>query len=135
MRETGGGPESTGWRETGIHDDADLHHVGAIEVEEDGAQRQHLVAVIGPARVHERQEGLGVRGLPEQRVQTALNVPFAFTPQSIVDRRRKVLHAHILDGAVQLLQAGGDGLLRVDRAHRCLQPLPRDLSTRSVRRW
>ena len=53
---------------------AHLHGIRAIEVEEDGAQREHLLAVVCPARLYHREEGARVRRLAEQPLEASLDV-------------------------------------------------------------
>eukprot|EP00962_Isochrysis_galbana_P047688 scaffold19615_cov101-Isochrysis_galbana.AAC.1 len=94
-----------------------LHHVGPVQVQKDGAERQHLLAVGRPAAVHEREEGTGVGGLAAQRLDRGLNVRLALRLQPLVRPRRHALQTHVLDAAVQLLEAVRYGPLGVHGPH------------------
>ena len=103
-----------------------LHHVRAVEVEEDGADRQHLLAVVAPAPVDEREERLRVgRLVLHQRGEPRVDVRLALALQPLVRARRHAVEAEVLHRAVQLLEAVPHRLLRVHRAHRRLQLRPR----------
>jgi len=80
-----------------------LHDVGAVEVEEDGAQRVHLLAVVVPRAVHQVEERQRVGRLPEQPVQPLLNVVLALRLQPVVNGARHAVEAHVLHGAIELL--------------------------------
>ena len=81
--------------------------------------------MVGPARLDEGEEGEHVGRLPEQQLEPRLDVLLALGAQPVVDGAGEVLEAHVLDGAVELLEGVADRLLRVHRPHRRAQLRPR----------
>ena len=61
-----------------------LHHERAIEVQKDRAQGQHLLAVVSPARLHQREECQHIRRLAEQRFQLGLYVFLTLRAQTVI---------------------------------------------------
>jgi hypothetical protein len=104
--------------------DGRLHDVRAVQEEEDRAQREHLLAVVRPAAVHQREEGEAVRRLPDQRLQPRLDVPLALALQALVQAGAHVLQAEVLHRSVQLLERLLHRLLGVHRHHRAVQHCP-----------
>ena len=68
-----------------------LHHVGAVEVQEDRAQRVHLVAVSRPAPTHQLEKREGVVRLVSERIERRVDVALALVLQAIVEAFSHVL--------------------------------------------
>ena len=82
----------------------------------------HLLAVVRPARLHQREKRLDIRCLTKQDLEPALDVPLALASQPVVYRCCQILQTHVLDSTVQLLEAVPHGLLCMHSVHCSTQP-------------
>lgn len=102
-----------------------LQRVGAVEHEEDGAQRQPLLAVVAPRAVHRAEEGGWVGGGGGECAQRGIRVPLALLLQPRVRRRGQLVRAEVLDRAVELLERALHRTLLVHGADGGLELAPR----------
>lgn len=91
-----------------------LQHVRAVQVEEDAADHDHLLAVRQPAVVHALQIDQLVHDLAEEQLDVLLDVLLGERGQFRVQLRVHLVAAHVLHRLVQLLQRVDDRRGRLD---------------------
>mmetsp|Transcript_16384 Transcript_16384/g.52094 ORF Transcript_16384/g.52094 Transcript_16384/m.52094 type:complete len:500 (+) Transcript_16384:734-2233(+) len=104
-----------------------LNHVGAVQVEEDGAQGGHLGAEAIPHVLDHPQEGRVLRGLALQSREHSAHMRCALGLQPREQTGRHLVDAEVLHRAVQLLPAHRHCLILLHRAHRKPELFPTPL--------
>mmetsp|Transcript_20717 Transcript_20717/g.39380 ORF Transcript_20717/g.39380 Transcript_20717/m.39380 type:complete len:236 (+) Transcript_20717:1707-2414(+) len=104
-----------------------LDNKGAVQVQEDAANHQHLTAMVLPTGVHEAEENHGVRGSSVQTLEAQRDVLVAHLLELGVQVVSFFMNAKVLNSPVEFLETARHRLLRLHCGNSILQFRPGDL--------